>query len=74
MQENHTLLNFTICKTTKLKQGDSVKIFDGSGKIVEYGYLLNNPVKSNGIFLANIKTQRANVVLEMVLTDAIQKI
>jgi hypothetical protein len=57
-----------------LKCGDLVKILDDQGNPIEYGYLLKEPVKNNGVLLLHIKTQRTNKTVEMALTNAIQKI
>lgn len=73
-QNEHTLQSFTASKKTDLKCGDLVKILDDRGNPIEYGYLLKEPVKKNGVLLVNIKTQRTNKTVEMAITNAIQKI
>lgn len=75
MQNEHTSHNFTInvTKTTELKCGDLVKIFDMSGNIIEYAYLLKDPVKTDGVFKIEIKTQMGET-LSVAVTNAIQKV
>lgn len=75
MQNEHTSHNFTInvTKTTDLKCGDLVKILDMWGNTLEYAYLLKDPVKINGVFIIDIKTQNSKTV-SIVVTNAIQKI
>jgi hypothetical protein len=73
MQNEHTLQNFTISKKTSLKRGDIVKILDIQGNTVEYAYLLKDPVKTNGVFLVDVKTQ-SNETVSMAVTNAIQKV
>lgn len=73
MQNEHTLQNFTISKKTSLKRGDIVKILDIQGNTVKYAYLLKDPVKINGVFLVDVKTQ-SNETVSMAVTNAIQKV
>jgi hypothetical protein len=75
MQNEHTSQSFTISinKTTDLKSGDLIKILDMRGDPLEYAYLLKDPVKMNGIFIIDIKTQNGETVA-VAVTNAIQKV
>lgn len=69
-----TLWSFTISKKCKFIQGDLVKILDDEGNVLDYGYLIKDMWEENGMPLVRLKTQRTDKTLEMVLTNAIQKV
>jgi hypothetical protein len=69
-----TLWSFTIDKKSKFIQGDLVKILDDEGNVLDYGYLIKDMWEENGMPLVRLKTQRTDKTLEMVLTNAIQKV
>ena len=73
MQSEPILQSFTISKKTSLKRGDIIKILDIQGNTVEYAYLLKDPVKTNGVFLVDVRTQ-SNETVSMAVTNAIQKV
>ena len=73
MQSEPILQSFTISKKTSLKCGDIIKILDIQGNTVEYAYLLKDPVKTNGVFIVDIRTQ-SNETVSMAVTNAIQKV
>ena len=74
MLKNHLSFNLVISKKSNLKRGDVVKIFDDNENIIEHAYLLNDPVKENGLLFADIRTQSTNKKIRICLTNAIQKI
>jgi hypothetical protein len=73
MQSEPILQSFTISKKTSLKCGDIIKILDIQGNTVEYAYLLKDPVKTNGVFIVDVRTQ-SNETVSMAVTNAIQKV
>jgi hypothetical protein len=73
MQSELILQSFTISKKTSLKCGDIIKILDIQGNTVEYAYLLKDPVKTNGVFIVDVRTQ-SNETVSMAVTNAIQKV
>jgi hypothetical protein len=73
MQSEPILQSFTISKKTSLKCGDIIKIHDIQGNTVEYAYLLKDPVKTNGVFIVDVRTQ-SNETVSMAVTNAIQKV
>ena len=66
--------NFKINKKSGLKPGDVIKIIDETGKTLEFGYITNDIFEVDGMPIANITLQRNMLKVEMVVTDAIQKI
>jgi hypothetical protein len=72
--EKSSLWNFTIDAKCALKKGDIVKILDDKGDTLEYAYLLTDVTMMHGMPIVNLKTQRTNQTIEMVVTSAIQKI
>ena len=73
MQSELILQSFTISKKTSLKCGDIIKILDIQGNTVEYAYLLKDPVKTNGVFIVDVRTQ-SNETVYMAVTNAMQKV
>jgi hypothetical protein len=72
--EEHTLWSFTIDKKAKLSKGDLVKIFDDTGNVIDYGYLISDMWEEWGMPLVKLKTQRTDKTMEMVVTNAIKKV
>ena len=72
--EKSSLWNFTIDTKSKLKKGDIVKILDTEGNVLEYAYLLTDVNMTLGMPLIQLKTQRTNQTIDMVVTNAIEKI
>jgi hypothetical protein len=73
-KQKYMLYSFRIDKKTKLKQGDIVKILDQNGDILEFAYLVTDMKVVNGYPFITIKTQKTEKTIEMILTNAIQKI
>lgn len=69
-----SLWNFKIEKNPDLKPGDVVKVVDTDGKVLEFGYITNELVYVDGLPVAQITLQRTLSKIEMVVTNAIQKI
>jgi hypothetical protein len=71
---NYPPFNLKIDCKRQLYKGDLVKILDDKGDIIEYAYLLKDIYMMQGYPFAVLKLQRNNKILEMVITDAIQKV
>lgn len=66
--------NSKIDRKRKLNQGDLVTILDDKGDIIDYAYLINDIYLIQGYPFVTLKLQRTNKTVEMVITDAIQKV
>lgn len=66
--------NLKKCKKIKISIGDLVKILDDNNNIIEYGYLIKDIYYEHGWPFVELKTQRNDRIIKMVLTDAIQKV
>jgi len=71
---NFSQFNSKIDCKRQLYKGDLVKILDEKGDIIEYAYLLKDIYMMQGYPFAVLKLQRNNKILEMVITNAIQKV
>ena len=58
----------------KLNEGDLIKIIDENGDVIDYGYLIKDTYYIQGYPFVIVKTQRTDKTVEMVLTNAIQKV
>ena len=66
--------NSKIDRRRKLNEGDLVKILDEKGDVIDYGYLIKDTYYIQGYPFITLKTQRTDKTVEMVITDAIQKV
>lgn len=66
--------NSKIDRNRKLYEGDLVKILDEKGDVIDYGYLIKDTYYIQGYPFITLKTQRTDKTVEMVITDAIQKV
>jgi hypothetical protein len=54
--------------------GELVKIVDDKGEVLDYAYLIKDIYFVQGYPFVTLKTQRTDKTLEMVITNAIQKV
>ena len=73
-KEKFSQFNLRIDKETKLVEGDLVKILDETGNVLDYAYLIKDIYFVQGYPFVMLKTQRTDKTMEMVLTNAIQKV
>ena len=71
--EKFSQFNLKNSKKSNLVNGDLVKILDGDNNIIEYAYLIKDIYYEQGWPFVELKTQRTNKKLKLVLTDAVQK-
>jgi len=72
--EKFSQFNLRIDRKNNLNKGDLVKLTDGEGNAIEYAYLITNIYYQHGYPFVTLKTQRTDKTLEMVVTNAIQKV
>lgn len=72
--EKFSLFSLKNSKKLKLDVGDLVKILDENKNVIEYAYLIKDIHYEQGWPFIEVRTQRTNKTLKMVLTDAIQKV
>jgi len=73
-KEKFSQFNLKIDRKISLTEGDLVKIIDGNGNVLDYAYLIKDMYFRQGYPFVTLKTQRTDKTLEMVLTNAIQKV
>jgi hypothetical protein len=73
-KEKFWQFNSKIDRKRTLNEGDLIKILDQNGEVIDYGYLIKDIYFKQGYPFVTIKTQRTDKTLEMVVTDAIQKV
>jgi hypothetical protein len=66
--------NFRIDKKAKFIEGELVKIVDDAGNVLDYAYLIKDMYYIQGYPFVMLKTQRTDKTMEMVVTNAIQKV
>lgn len=66
--------NFRIDKKAKFLEGELVKIVDDVGNVLDYAYLIKDMYYVQGYPFVMLKTQRTDKTMEMVVTNAIQKV
>lgn len=66
--------NSKIDRKRKLYEGDLVKIVDDKGEVLDYAYLIKDIYFIQGYPFVMLKTQRTDKTMEMVVTNAIQKV
>lgn len=66
--------NLRIDKRANFIAGDLVKIIDEDGRVLDYAYLIKDIYFKQGYPFVTLKTQRTDKTLEMVVTNAIQKV
>lgn len=73
-KEKFSQFNLKIDRKKNLIEGDLVKILDGDGNVLDYAYLIKDVYYKQGYPFVMLKTQRTDKTLEMVVTNAIQKV
>jgi len=63
-----------IDKKADFVQGELVKIVDDKGEVLDYAYLIKDVYFVQGYPFVMLKTQRTDKTMEMVVTNAIQKV
>lgn len=66
--------NLKIDKKSNFVEGELVKIVDDKGEVLDYAYLIKDIYFVQGYPFVMLKTQRTDKTMEMVLTNAIQKV
>lgn len=74
IQKEHTFSNIRFVKHTTLKKGDLVSISNHNDVIFCYAYLIEDPIKIDGLYKAEVMIQTSNKKIWMTLTNAIKKI
>lgn len=74
LKGERSLWNFKIDRNSKLKPGDVVKILNWDGDALEFGYITEEIKEKNGIPIVAITLQKGLIKINMVVTDAIQKV
>jgi hypothetical protein len=74
MREKLLFSNWSLTDKPDINRGDIIKMLDDVGNTIEHAYLLNDPVKENGLFFADVRTQATNKTIRICITNAIQKI
>ena len=69
-----SLFNLRIDKKADFVQGELVKIVDDKGEVLDYAYLIKDVYFVQGYPFVMLKTQRTDKTMEMVVTNAIQKV
>lgn len=73
-KEKFSQFNLRIDKKADFVQGELVKILDGDGNVLDYAYLIKDVYFVQGYPFVMLKTQRTDKTMEMVVTNAIQKV
>lgn len=73
-KEKFSQFNLKIDRKKQLVEGDLVKILDDNGNVLDYAYLIKDVYYKQGYPFVTLKTQRTDKTLEMVVTNAIQKV
>jgi hypothetical protein len=73
-KEKFSQFNLKIDRKKQLVEGDLVKILDADGNVLDYAYLIKDVYYKQGYPFVTLKTQRTDKTLEMVVTNAIQKV
>ena len=69
-----TPLDLKIHLESNLKCGDVIEILSEDGSVQEYAYLSDDIIKSHGLLITNIVSQRTGKTIEIIISDAIHKI
>jgi hypothetical protein len=73
-KEKFSQFNLRIDKKADFVLGELVKIVDDKGEVLDYAYLIKDIYFVQGYPFVTLKTQRTDKTLEMVITNAIQKV
>jgi hypothetical protein len=73
-KEKLSQFNLKIDRKKQFVEGDLVKILDENGDVIDYAYLIKDVYYKQGYPFVTLKTQRTDKTLEMVITNAIQKV
>lgn len=73
-KEKFSQFNLRIDKKADFVQGELVKIVDDKGEVLDYAYLIKDVYFVQGYPFVMLKTQRTDKTMEMVVTNAIQKV
>jgi hypothetical protein len=73
-KEKFSQFNLKIDRKKQLVEGDLVKILDDNGNVLDYAYLIKDVYYKQDYPFVTLKTQRTDKTLEMVVTNAIQKV
>lgn len=73
-KEKLSQFNLKIDRKKHFVEGDLVKILDGDGNVIDYAYLIKDIYYKQGYPFVTLKTQRTDKTLEMVITNAIEKV
>ena len=73
-KEKFSQFNLRIDKKANFVEGELVKIVDDNGEVLDYAYLIKDIYFIQGYPFVMLKTQRTDKTMEMVVTNAIQKV
>ena len=73
-KEKFSQFNLRIDKKADFVEGQLVKIVDDNGEVLDYAYLIKDIYFIQGYPFVMLKTQRTDKTMEMVVTNAIQKV
>lgn len=73
-KEKFSQFNLRIDKKANFVEGELVKIVDDTGNVLDYAYLIKDIYYIQGYPFVTLKTQRTDKTIEMVVTNAIQKV
>jgi|688.fasta_scaffold454566_2 hypothetical protein len=73
-KEKFSQFNLRIDKRADFVEGQLVKIVDDNGEVLDYAYLIKDIYFIQGYPFVMLKTQRTDKTMEMVVTNAIQKV